>query len=169
MSGNGNVSIRELKHLYLIMKRFQDWQRWKLSFPLFTLLVVYPLYKFFGVGNELINAFSHGDLLLFSALVLIELSVEAAHVNKEVESGVSDPSNSLIENSRFFGLVLIFLYGVTKFMVQHQNNADSFALSKTLAYCAFSLSVTFLVVAFSIFAFWKTLRNVITKSNRTEN
>jgi hypothetical protein len=123
--------------------------------------VVYPLYKFFSSGEEFISTFGHGDLLLFSALVLIELSIEAAYINAESQQVMTNSIDSLIENSRFFGIVLVFVYGAMKLMINRENQLNQMPKSKATAFCVFSLSVTFLVVCFCFFAFWKALANVI--------
>lgn len=129
-------------------------------FPFIAILIIYPISKFVGIGDELVNAFGHGDLLLFSALVLIELSIETTHINRELERAIPDTIDSLIENSRLFGALLILIYGSMKLLVVHGQKSQV-PLPKAWAFCAFSLSVTFLVVSFGIFAFWKALNNVV--------
>jgi hypothetical protein len=161
MSTDNYVQIRELRRQRIIVRRFKDWERWKLMFPFVAIVLVYFLSKFGNLGDELVNAFGHGDLLLFSALVLIELSVETTHINQELEREAPDKIDSLIENSRFFGMILIFVYGAMKLMVLHGGKLNHIAPPKAKAFSFFSLSLTFLVVSFSIFAFWKTLSNVV--------
>jgi hypothetical protein len=161
MTSNSYVQIRELRRHQATVKRFKDWQRWKLWFPFVAILVVYPLSKFFKVGDEFVSAFGHGDLLLFSALVLIELSVETTHISRECERDPPDNIDSIIENSKFAGLILILIYGAMKFMMEHESKLSPNSTPRTQAYCALSLSVTFFVVSFSVFAFWTTLTNLI--------
>lgn len=149
------IRINELKRSVLIMHRFQDWKRWKLFYPLALILLIYPLSKLKGFGQEFLGSFSHGDLLLFSSLVLIELSVEAGHIYTEVGREQGGVAENLIQNSKFCGLVLIFCYGALKFFNEQA------APDKLIAYCVLSLSVTILVVAYSVYAFWKTLEPVV--------
>jgi hypothetical protein len=160
MLGNDYVHIQQLRKQQTIVKRFKDWERWKLMFPFAAILIIYPISKLVGVGDELVNAFGHGDLLLFSALVLIELSIEATHINRELERAIPDKMDSLIENSRLFGALLILVYGSMKLLVVHGKQSQ-IPQTKAWAFCAFSLAVTFLVVSFGIFAFWKALDNVV--------
>jgi hypothetical protein len=161
MPNDSYVHIHELRQHFTIVARFSDWQRWKLKFPLFALVLIYPIYKFFGAGEEFVRAFGHGDLLLFSALVLIELSVEVTHINHELRSDTPYKLEGLIENAKFFGLILIFIYGSMKFMMDKQDTLIHVAALKARAFCVFSLAVTFLSLAFSIFAFWITLSHVV--------
>jgi hypothetical protein len=161
MAANSYVHIQELRRNHSIVKRFSDWQRWKLWLALFAIVIIYPIFKFFGSGGEFISTFGHGDLLLFSALILIELSVEAAHIHQEMPEDMSDKMDGLIENSRFFGVALIFLYGAMKLMIDHESKLNRMPIAKAKAFSVFCLSVTFLVVSFSIFAFWKALNNVV--------
>jgi hypothetical protein len=155
------VRIHELRRHHMIVKRFRDWRRWKLGLPLLALLLIYPVYKFLVVGDEFISAFRHGELLLFSALILIELSVEAAHTNEELYRGIQDSMDGLIENSRLGGIFLILIYGAMKFLVDQQSKLYQVDASKATAYCVLCLAVTFLVLSFIVFAFYKTLSNAI--------
>jgi hypothetical protein len=161
VAGDDYVLIGELRRQRTLVKRFKDWERWKLMFPFLAILIVYPISKFVGVGDELVNAFGHGDLLLFSALVLIELSIEATHINKDFDNEIPDKMDSLIENARFFGAILIFIYGAMKLLLDHGSSVSHIDPERAKAFCLFSLSVTLLVVSFSIFAFWKALKNVV--------
>ncbi len=156
----GFVHISHLRRQQTIVKRFKDWERWKLMFPFLAILVIYPISKFVGTGDEVIGAFGHGDLLLFSAIVLIELSVETTHINKELGRTVSDATDSLIENSRLVGVLFILVYGSMKLLVAHGAQLQM-PRAKTWAFCAFSVSLTLLVVSFGIFSFWRTLRSVV--------
>jgi hypothetical protein len=155
MRDNGTLRVSELKRSVLIMQRFQDWKRWKLYYPLALLLLIYPLSKLKGFGHEFLGSFSHGDLLLFSSLVLIELSVEASHIHNELGRDPGGVAENLIQNSKFCGLLLIFCYGALKFF------GEEASAVRMTAYCVFSLSVTILVVAYSVYAFWKTLESVV--------
>jgi hypothetical protein len=144
-----------------MVKRFRDWRRWKLCLPLFAIVATYFFYKFFEAGEEFIAVFGHGDLLLLSGLILMELAVEAANMNQESDRGRPDNIDSLIENSRLFGVVLIFFYGGMKLMVEQQSRLNQIPSYRFRAFCLLSLSITFFVVCFSFFAFWRTLGNVV--------
>jgi hypothetical protein len=161
MQNAGYVRIHDLRRHHMIVKRFRDWRRWKLGLPLLALLLIYPVYKFLAAGNEFISALRHGELLLFSALILIELSVEAAHTNEELHRGVPDSVDGLIENSRLGGVFLILVYGAMKFLVDQKSTLNQIDSVKATAYCVFCLTVTFLVLSFIVFAFYKTLSNAI--------
>ena len=158
MKSSENVRINELRRGGLIMKRFRDWKRWKLLLPLFMLMLFYPIYLYKEHDAPFLNAFVHGDLLLFSALLLFEISVEAKHIQHELNLE-SDALEGFTEGPRIFGILLIVFYGVMKMVVSQDTN-----YSKTIAYCFFCLSVTLLVVAYSIYAFWRTMEQVLDHS-----
>lgn len=156
MLSNENVKILELRRCTLVMRRFQEWRRWKLLLPLIMLLVFYPIYVFVEGPTPFLNAFAHGDLLLFSALLLFEVSVESDHIQRELEHN-HNSLDDLTEWPRVCGIVLIVLYGSMKLAVGPQSEASN----KTVAYCFFTISVMLLAVTYSYYAFWKTLEKAI--------
>lgn len=161
MSNNTYVHIHELRRIRSMVKRFRDWRRWKLCLPLIAICATYFFYKFFASGDEFVTVFGHGDLLLLSALILMELSVEASYMNNDLERVVPDSIDSLIENSRLFGVILIFFYAAMKLMVEHRAKLNQIPSSRLEAFCILSISITFLVVCFSFFAFWRTLSQIV--------
>jgi hypothetical protein len=161
MSNNSYVHIHELRRIRSIVKRFRDWRRWKLCLPLIAIGATYFCYKFFASGEEFVTVFGHGDVLFLSSLILLEFSVEASHMNNDLERTPPDNIDSLIENSRFFGVVLILLYAAMKLMVEHRAKLNQIPLSRLEAFCILSISITFLVVCFTFFAFWQTLSQII--------
>jgi len=165
MSMNENVRIVELNRQILIMKRFRDWKRWKVLLPVLMLLLFYPIYIFKEkeIIGPFLSAFAHGDLLLFSALLLFEVSVEANHIQHELGESYSDALDDIIEGPKIFGIKLIVVYGAMKLAVGHDNAPDSPNFIRTAAYCFFCISIATLVVTYSIFAFWKTLEKVVGK------
>ena len=156
MLSNENVKILELRRCTLAMKRFQEWRRWKLLLPLIMLLVFYPIYIFVAAPSPFLNAFAHGDLLLFSALLLFEVSVEADHIQRELQQ-VHNSIDDLTEWPRVCGIVLIVLYGSMKLAVGPETHPSS----KAIAYCFFTISVMLLAVTYSYYAFWKTLETAV--------
>ncbi len=162
---NENVRIVELNRQVLIMKRFRDWQRWKVFLPVLMLFLFYPIYMFKEkeMIGPFLSAFAHGDLLLFSALLLFEVSVEANHILHELGESYSDSMDKIIEGARISGIVLIVVYGAMKLTIGHDNTVNSPDFLRTATYCCFSISVVTLVVIYSIYAFWKTLEKVVGK------
>jgi hypothetical protein len=78
---------------------------WKVFFPLFLILIIYPVYAFFlKVDHPFQRAFAHGDLLIFSALVMVEAAVEL----KEVRSRYD-------ELLRFVAMSAIVIFGFVKY------------------------------------------------------
>ncbi|MGA9773441.1 MAG: hypothetical protein WBV94_30700 [Blastocatellia bacterium] len=162
---NENVKIVELNRQILIMKRFRDWQRWKVLLPILMLFLFYPIYIFEEkeLMGPFLSAFAHGDLLLFSALLLFEVSVEANHIQHELGESFSETLDNIIERPRIFGIILIVVYGAMKLAIGHDNTTNSPNFLRTAAYCVFCISVAILVVTYSIYAFWKTLEKVVEK------
>jgi len=156
MLSNENVKILDLRRCTLAMRRFQEWRRWKLLLPLIMLLVFYPIYIFVEVPSPFLNAFAHGDLLLFSALILFEVSVEADHIRRELQH-VNTSLDDLAEWPRVCGIVLIVLYGSMKLAVGPHAEVSN----KTVAYCFFTISIMCIAVSYSYYAFWKTLETAV--------
>jgi hypothetical protein len=161
MSNNSYVHIHELRRIRSLVKRFRDWRRWKLCLPLIAIGATYFFNKIAASGDEFFTAFGHGELLFVSALILMELSVEASNMNSELERVTPDNVDSLIENSRLFGVVLIFVYAAMKLMVEHRGKLNHMPLSHLEAFCVLSIATTVLVICFTFFAFWRTLSQIV--------
>lgn len=78
---------------------------WKVFFPLFLILIIYPLYAvFLKIDHPFQRAFAHGDLLIFSALILVEAAIEL----KEAKSRYD-------EVLRFVAMVVMVVFGMVKY------------------------------------------------------
>lgn len=158
MSANVNSRIHDRRSCNMIYKRFQDWQLWKVIVPLVALVIFYPVYLFKQHGGAFLGAFAHNDLLLFSALLLIEVSVEANHIQHQLEHDSPDDWHVLIEWPRALGVLLLVFYAVMKFVAEVDMELP---MSKMIAYFAFCLSITSLTMTYCIYAFYKTLEKVM--------
>jgi hypothetical protein len=63
---------------------FVNWFGWKVALPFLLILSIYGLIRFIlEIPDPFARAFAHGDLLIFSALVLLEAATEGEHLGKE--------------------------------------------------------------------------------------
>lgn len=62
---------------------FLNWIGWKVIFPLLVIIALWPLiYYLLDSHHSFGEAFAHGDLLVFSALVLLEAATEGEYGKK---------------------------------------------------------------------------------------
>lgn len=142
---------------------------WKVLFPLFLILIIYPLYAFFlKIDHPFQRAFAHGDLLIFSALVMVEAAVEL----KEVKSRYD-------ELLRFVAMATIVIFGIVKYGAMlrephlHQANVNGLtpeaaaatvrateeAITDLSAFSFFNCAVAAFAVAVSLYAFLHAVRS----------
>lgn len=78
---------------------------WKVFFPLFLILIIYPLYAvFLKIDHPFQRAFAHGDLLIFSALILVEAAIELKDVKSRYD-----------ELLRFVAMAVMVVFGMVKY------------------------------------------------------
>lgn len=141
---------------------------WKVFFPLFLILIIYPLYAvFLKIDHPFQRAFAHGDLLIFSALILVEAAIEL----KEVKSRYD-------ELLRFVAMLMMVVFGMVKYgaMIRephlHESAAAgmppeaaaavgqvaSEAAAELSAFSFFNCAVAACAVAASLYAFLHAVR-----------
>jgi len=138
----------------LLDQRMIGWLVWKVMAPFGFLMLIYPLYRFVMPieGNPFVKAFAHGDFLIFSALVLIEIAIEYKHAEIEEAQSPSLLFNVVIEVVRVMAFFLIFVFGFMKYDVVAHENLEP---NRMVVYSWFSCSVAVSSVLFSIYIFWK--------------
>lgn len=57
-------------------KRIVDWVGWKIFLPLALIVGFWPIYSALGMEHSYQKACAPGELLIFSALILIEVAIE---------------------------------------------------------------------------------------------
>lgn len=136
-----------------------DWCIWKVVLPFLLLVLLWPIYKFVGVAgaghnDAFIQAFEHGDLLIFAALLFIEVGLESA----EASGRLSLRQYILVQVSKGVAMVLLFVLGFIKYDV-----LTSATEQRRLAYSWLSFSVAFLAVGVSLWSFYKSIDNATTR------
>src|SRR5947209_2914352 len=68
----------------VIQREFLNWMGWKVLLPLILIILIWPLYgKLLHLPHPFVRAFAHGDLLIFSSLVLMEASIVGEHIPQQ--------------------------------------------------------------------------------------
>jgi hypothetical protein len=141
---------------------------WKVFFPLFLIVLIYPLYALFlKIDHPFQRAFSHGDLLIFSALIMIEAAIEL----REAKSNYDEPL-------RFVAMATMVVFGIVKYgamLREPRLNTDNLsvlgpeaaasaarlaqdAATELRAFSFFNCAVAACAVAGSLYAFLQAVR-----------
>jgi hypothetical protein len=126
---------------------------WKVAVPFLLLMIIYPIYILVvNVQHPFERAFAHGELLIFSALVLIEAAIEL----KRAKLGFD-------ELLRGLALLAIFLFGFMKYQAiqqePHLELGEADAIRQLFAFSFFNCTVGITAVAASIYAFLYAVRS----------
>jgi hypothetical protein len=130
-------------------KHLMNWCIWKVLFPFFVLVIVWPIYRFIGDRPDAFTqAFEHGDLLIFAALLFIEAAIE----NAEASRGMSVLQYAAVEASKGLAMLLLFALGFIKYdTLAHAND------EKRLAYSFLSVSFALLAVCVSLWSLHRSI------------
>lgn len=141
---------------YLSAERLRNWCVWKVVFPLGMLALLYPIYRFvLELKHPYEKAFAHGDLLLFSVLILLEAAIEGEHLRSK-----DGWFHVLMALAKVGAVLLILIFGFMKADVVLQETRlvpggdETALLGKLYAYSTFSWIVTVLSVIYSLLMFW---------------
>lgn len=153
----------------LSSERLRNWCIWKVVLPLGMLALFYPMYRFvLELEHPFERAFAHGDLILFSVLILLEAAVEGEHIRKQ---GAWFHLRLHLAKVAAILLILIFGFVKTDVMLQESkigdisSHADVFR--KFLVYSYFNWLVALVAVIYSLFSFWTVVGKE--HSERLEN
>lgn len=98
-------SLRNMLNTIFLDQHLQTICLWKVLFPLFLILIIYPTYALLlKVDYPFQRAFAHGDLLIFSALIMVEAAIEL----KESKSNYDEPL-------RFVAMLTMVIFGLVKY------------------------------------------------------
>jgi hypothetical protein len=129
---------------------------WKVFVPFLLIILIYPIFLIVvKVHHPFERAFAHGELLIFSALILIEAAVEL----KRAQLGYD-------ELLRAGAMLTIFIFGFMKYEAMQQEPhletdnalASAAAVSQLFAFSFFNCVVAMFAIAVSIYAFLQTIR-----------
>lgn len=142
-----------------ITRTFVNWIGWKVVLPLLLILSIYGLIRFIlEIPEPFGRAFAHGDLLVFSALVLLEAATEGEHLQKETTR-----SMAMRLGARILAILLIVGFIATKSDVLYKENqllinpnaaGHEKLTNKMLAYSLLNCGVALFSVVGSTLFFW---------------
>jgi hypothetical protein len=134
---------------------------WKVLVPFILIILMLPIYILVGkVSHPFEKAFAHGDLLIFSSLILIEAAVEL----KRTKLGYD-------ELLRAGALFTIFLFGFIKLQAMKQEplleKESVDAITQLWYFSFFNCAVSVCAVIISIYTFLKAIKNENDKREQT--
>ncbi|MDP9120402.1 MAG: hypothetical protein M3O15_03395 [Acidobacteriota bacterium] len=139
-------------------KRMREWLASKVILPFIFLVLMWPVHSVLlkvSVWEAFHHAFSHCELLIFSALVFIEIAIEVGYMGRDVKEGIGWWQDL----ARIFAFVSVFLYGIIVADVIQSAEQNRKLIDpdhrKLTAYAAFACSFALFAVSASIFAFWR--------------
>jgi hypothetical protein len=155
----------EKTELSRINRLFINWLGWKVVLPLLLILSIYVLIRFvLEIPDPFGMAFAHGELLVFSALVLFEAATEGEHLQE------STMLNAVRMSARIAAILLIGGFVATKSDVLFKENLLLMELPKNpnaaghdllarkmFAYSWLNCTVALVSVVASIMIFWFTM------------
>jgi hypothetical protein len=133
----------------------EGWFTWKVFFPLMILVSFWPIYGvFLHDAHSFLRAFAHGDLLIFSGLILIEAAIESKYTQRGSR-----------ELPKAIGAVFIFVFGLVKYhailkeqdMKSVEPSVVMGAVGDLLVPSCFNCAVTIFSVAVTIYIVSQTL------------
>jgi|SRR5688500_2527894 amino acid permease len=125
---------------------------WKIFVPFLLIILIYPIFLVVvRVHHPFERAFAHGELLIFSALILIEAAVEL----KRARLGYD-------ELLRAGAMLTIFIFGFMKYEAiqqeRHLETQNADAINQLFAFSFFNCAVATFAITVSIFAFLQAVR-----------
>ncbi|MEN3330001.1 MAG: hypothetical protein V7638_4808 [Acidobacteriota bacterium] len=125
---------------------------WKIFVPFLLIILIYPIFTIIvKVHHPFQRAFAHGELLIFSALILIEAAVEL----KRARLGYD-------ELLRGIAMIIIFLFGFMKYQAMQQEQhleTDLDAINQLFAFSFFNCTAAAFAITVSIYAFLQAIRS----------
>ncbi len=154
------LAIRTAIKEIFINQHLQTICVWKVLVPFILIILMLPIYVLVGrISHPFEKAFSHGDLLIFSSLILIEAAVEL----KRTKLGYD-------ELLRACALFTIFLFGFIKLQAMKQEplleQGSMDAINQLWAFSFFNCAVSVCAVIISIYTFLKAINNENAKAEQ---
>ena len=138
---------------------FINWIGWKVLLPLLLISFLWPLIKYIlEIPHSFGRAFAHGDLLIFSALVLMEAATEG---ERNQDQSMAMEAIRII--AKILAIILIIGFVATKADILRKENelvmlaipnGHEMLTKKMLAYSCLNCTVALVSVVSSVLLFW---------------
>lgn len=137
--------------------RLIKWIIYKVAIPLTVMFIIWPIYSFsLNLEHSFEKAFSHADLLIFSALILTEAAIEGEYIQIR---------NWRFQLGRHIAIALAFisliLFIVVKFDVMRAEGHPN--TEKMYMYSCLGWFMALLSGIISIYTFWSMASQEATK------
>lgn len=143
-------------------RRMLDWMFSRVFLPFAILILMWPIYKYFlDLPYPFERAFSHGDLLIFSALILLESASEGEYTHAQsLGMGLARRAAWALAIS----FVLVFGFMKYSVILKEELLAKTTEASMTLllthkmrAFSCLNCTIAVVSVLFSGYAYWKNI------------
>jgi effector-associated domain 7 (EAD7)-containing protein len=140
-------------HTYVQQRHWKSWWIWCVIIPLVVIVVIWPFESIaHGANESYVRAFEHGELMLFSGLILLGISDQIKNVVAEGPASAKHLKNL----SRIAAiLVLIIFTGIRYFMIKNQCYVVLPGVNTLKSYALFSVAITVTSLAFGYYAYWR--------------
>ena len=131
-----------------IERRLRDWLMWKVWFPFILILTTWPVGCALHHNEAFQRAFSHGEFLIFSGLVLLEAAIELRYV------AGSDTDDFWSQVAWFVAIVLIAAYGFVHMLATRTEDHPEYH-HDLVYYAYFNCSVAIAALSVSIYSYYR--------------
>lgn len=111
-----NNSSLDKDYTFLLGKKRRNWFIWQVGMPLFFIIMSWPISKWIAeVDHAFEKSLSGGDLILFSAMLLMGVMIELSYIRSSEKELENDRVLDWIADLALaFAFIVLFLYAVIK-------------------------------------------------------
>jgi hypothetical protein len=143
-----------------IYRHFYSWFVTKVAFPFICLGLIWFFYILLGdLQTPFIAAFAHGELLVFAAVLLIELSFEGDELRGKPDREFHSWFDKGLPVLKLMAFILICVFGFIKYDVtvisarlEHGHSGDLVLEMKLRGYACLSLAIAVSCICISVYA-----------------
>ena len=145
----------------VIYRHFYNWFLWKVAAPFLFLLLIWFPYVLRGESHPFAAAFAHGELLIFAAVLFIEVSFEGEEIRGAPDGSFSGWFDAFLPALRLMALMVIFIFGIVRYDVLALTDGSSTPSDqvdvafKLAAYAAMNVATAVLAFAVAVFSCFK--------------